>query len=211
MAMFRGVKAPLGHHFIVFHFSAIMVYLTFIHTTAHLQASAKQIALLQLPMVQLNDIFIAKAIMELVIGIVASVGLLIGFYFAGYQYMPVDPLGMLLALTSAWLLGCGIGMINCMISTKFEAWNMLWLMLSRSLYFISGVFYLPGFLPPTYLHYLIWNPLLHAIDWNRSAFYPDYHWLLLSKGYLVLCAFASIFVGLALERMLRKSALVYQQ
>jgi capsular polysaccharide transport system permease protein len=211
MAMFRGTKAPLGHYYIVFHFSAIMPYLVFIHATSHLSNSAKQVALLQLPMVQLNDLFIAKGILELVIGIVVSVGLLTGFYFTGYEYMPVNPLGMLLAMTSVWLLGCGIGMINCMLSTKFEAWIMIWQSFSRAFYFISGIFYLPGQLPPSYLKYLIWNPLLHAIDWNRSAFYPDYHWALLSKGYLVGCAVASIFVGLTLERMLRKSALVYQK
>lgn len=211
MAMFRGVRAPLGHHFIIFHFSAIIPYLTMIHTGSHVGAARKQMVVLQLPMVQLNDIFLARAILELLIGIVVSVVLLFGFYLAGYDWMPFDPLGMLVALFWTWLLGLGLGMINAMIGTQFEAWDMVWHTICRTLYFISGVFYLPTMLPHMYLQYLIWNPMLHAIDWNRSMFYNDYHPVLTSPNYVIGWAVATIFLGLTLERALRRSALVYQQ
>lgn len=210
MAMFRGNRAPLGHYYIVFHFTAIIPYLTFVHAAGHLSLTRRQVALLQMPMVHLNDIFFAKGILEFLVSMVVAVGLLAGFCLAGYQYMPVDPLEMLNAWFWVWLLGCGIGMINCMICTKFEAWDMVWHNIARALYFISGLFYLPEYLPQEYLQYLIWNPLLHGIDWSRSAFYNNYHPYLLSKGYLVSCAIVSVLIGLALERIMRKEALVYQ-
>jgi capsular polysaccharide transport system permease protein len=51
---------------------------------------------------------------------------------------------------------------------------------------------------------LLWNPLLHAIDWFRSGFFAAYqpHWL--DRSYLAIIAILALLVGIGLERCLRR-------
>ncbi len=209
MYVFRGTKAPLGNYYIVFHYTAIVLFLMFTHTTQRLTVSVRQQTLLRMPLVKLNDILIAKAMLEFFVAIVLNVFILVGFYLAGYQYWPSNPIDMLLAHFFVWLLALGVGITNCMIVSQFEAWEQIWANIGRAGYFISGIFYLPTQLPPEYLRFIQWNPLLYAIDWNRKGFYFDYDAPLLSKSYLIGCAVVSLAVGLALERLVRKDTLEY--
>ena len=76
--------------------------------------------------------------------------------------------------------------------------------LTRVLYFISGIFYVPAMMPEWARDALAWNPLLHAIDWFRAGFFDNYqpHWL--DRSYLVTLAILSLLGGLGLERGLRR-------
>jgi len=96
-----------------------------------------------------------------------------------------------------------------MIALKFEPWDMLWSNLCRILYFISGVFYIMDALPEMYLKYLTWNPLLHALTWNKVSFYHNYDPFILSRSYVVGWAVVSLLTGLLLERLLRRESMVY--
>jgi capsular polysaccharide transport system permease protein len=51
---------------------------------------------------------------------------------------------------------------------------------------------------------LVWNPVLQAIDWFRSACFASYqpHWL--DRTYLTGTAIASLLAGFALERAMRR-------
>ena len=209
MAFFRGDHAPLGHYYIVFHITGIVIYLMFIATSTHLTTTLRNTTLLKLPLVHLNDIFFAKAILELLIGIVVEVVLLFGCFLAGYDYWPNDPLGMLTVMFVTWVMAIGIGITNCMVALIWEPWDMLWINVARVLYFISGMFYLAEYLPPYYLKYLMWNPLLHSLTWNRAAFYHNYTPFILSRGYLVAFAVVALTVGLVLERIMRRRTMVY--
>jgi capsular polysaccharide transport system permease protein len=51
---------------------------------------------------------------------------------------------------------------------------------------------------------VVWNPLLHAIDWFRASFFAAYrpHWL--DQRFLIVAAVLSVLAGLALERGFRR-------
>jgi capsular polysaccharide transport system permease protein len=72
------------------------------------------------------------------------------------------------------------------------------------LYFCSGIFYVPGMMPDWVRDILVWNPILHAVDWFRSSFFAEYepHWL--DRSYLAIVAVLSLVVGLGLERGVRR-------
>ena len=63
--------------------------------------------------------------------------------------------------------------------------------------------FVPDALPEIARYYLSFNPVLHAIEWMRSAYYPDYGSLVLDKTYLLYWGIGAVFVGLGLERLLR--------
>jgi capsular polysaccharide transport system permease protein len=51
---------------------------------------------------------------------------------------------------------------------------------------------------------LVWNPLLHAIDWFRAGFFGVYqpHWL--DRSYVAIVAIVALLAGLVLHRLLRR-------
>ena len=100
--------------------------------------------------------------------------------------------------------GCGCGYINAVLTVFFRSWDKTYSQLTRILYFISGIFYVPAMMPDWARDTLAWNPLLHAIDWFRAGFFQSYqpHWL--DRSYLVGLAILALLGGLALERALRR-------
>ena len=69
--------------------------------------------------------------------------------------------------------------------------------------FTSGAFYSLKDLPDKARLYLEMNPIAHAIEFLRSAFFADYETPITSYVYLVSWISVSLFTGLFLERTLR--------
>ena len=85
-----------------------------------------------------------------------------------------------------------------------QAWQRDFYQLTRLLYFVSGIFYVPGMMPDWVWDILVWNLFLHAIDWFRAGFFEVYrpHWL--DRSYVAVVAVVSLLVGLALHCLLRR-------
>jgi capsular polysaccharide transport system permease protein len=68
----------------------------------------------------------------------------------------------------------------------------------------TGIFYVPAAMPDRMRDILVWNPVLQAIDWFRSGFFPIYdpHWL--DWRYVVILALLALFAGIGLERGVRR-------
>jgi capsular polysaccharide transport system permease protein len=160
--------------------------------------------LLQLPDVGAFDVILARGLLELVTDILVAVALLAGFGAIGLATLPADFSGVAAATAAVWLLGCGFGFVNAVINAFFKSWDKIWAQLTRTLYFCSGIFYVPGMMPDWIRDLLVWNPVLHAVDWFRASFFADYvpHWL--DRCYLCAVAGMVLLAGLALERGLRR-------
>jgi len=161
-------------------------------------------SLLQLPLVTPFDVVVARGLLEFATDIVVAVILLASFAAFGLPAMPDNLWGAANALIVIALLGGGVGFINAVLQTLFRSWDKFWNNATRLLYFFSGIFYVPGMMPDWARDILSWNPLLHAIDWFRAAFFSAYlpHWL--DRRYLVICAVLALVAGLAIERVLRR-------
>ena len=109
-----------------------------------------------------------------------------------------------LALLVTAALGCGLGFVNAVVTVFCRSWDKAYGQVTRILYFVSGIFYVPGMMPDWARDMLAWNPLLHAIDWFRAGFFASYqpHWL--DRSYLVILAILALLVGLGLQRGLRR-------
>ena len=160
--------------------------------------------LLQLPPVTTFDVIAARGLLEVMTDIVVAVILLAGFGAIGLAAMPDDLWGPSIALLVTAALGCGVGFINAVMTVFVRSWEKAYNQLTRILYFISGIFYVPAMMPDWARDALAWNPLLHAIDWFRAGFFQNYqpHWL--DCSYLAMAAILALLLGLALERGLRR-------
>lgn len=198
-------QPPLGSHFFLFYFTGLVPYHIFVHTSSGMaHAIIGNGALLQLPLVTTFDVIAARGLLEIITDVIVAVIMLAGFGAAGLATAPDDLWGPCTALLVTALFGCGIGYTNAVVTVFWRGWDKLYAQVTRGLYFISGIFYVPGMMPDWARDALAWNPLLHAIDWFRSGFFAVYqpHWL--DRPYLVILAIIALLAGIGLERGLRR-------
>lgn len=110
----------------------------------------------------------------------------------------VRPGPIVAALGLTGLLAFGIGVMRGHAARFFPAADRVFGILSRALLFVSGIFFVPAFLPPALRDILVWNPILHAVEMVRTGIYPDYPRLVLAPGYLVGWALGAAAFGVAL-------------
>jgi capsular polysaccharide transport system permease protein len=202
--MMQG-RPPIGTHFFIFYFTGLVPYLLFVHTSSAMShAVTSNGALLQLPLVTTFDVIAARGLLEIITDVIVAVILLAGFGFIGLQAAPDDLWMPSIALLATAMFGCGVGFINAVVTVRYRSWDKIWPQVTRLLYFFSGIFYVPGMMPDWARDALVWNPLLHAVDWFRAGFYAAYqpHWL--DRSYLVILAILLLLFGLALERGMRR-------
>ena len=91
---------------------------------------------------------------------------------------------------------------NAMAGALIPRWDTFMSMVSMPLMLLSGVFFMPAEMPPSFQAILWWNPFLHCVEWFRTSTYLDYN-ALLSKSYLLGLATALLTSALILERVFR--------
>lgn len=161
-------------------------------------------ALLQLPLVTTFDVIAARGLLELMTDVIVA-GIVLALLTAiGAGVVPDDLCGAVTAFLAAALLGCGVGYINAVLTVLWRGWDKIYAQVTRALYFVSGIFYVPAMMPDWARDALAWNPLLHAIDWFRAGFFAAYepHWL--DRSYLAILGVVALLAGVSLERGLRR-------
>jgi capsular polysaccharide transport system permease protein len=140
---------------------------------------------------------------------------LLGFLLFGFLYffftdqaMPSDVAPILASCGAIVALGFGWVTVNLTIGKMFKRGSRLWPlafgMVSRSLIFFSGVFYVPDLLPPDIRYFIAFNPLTHAIQLFRMGFYPQYPTFIFDANYLMISSVVAILLGLMMERITRR-------
>ena len=108
------------------------------------------------------------------------------------------------AIGSAGLLALGGGITNAVLVRLWASWRQIEGLLSRPLFFISGILFIPGVFPPSIRDILAWNPILHIIEWIREGYFPNYVSTVLDKQYLFGWIGVLLVFGMVGERLYRK-------
>jgi ABC-type polysaccharide/polyol phosphate export permease/Flp pilus assembly protein TadD len=198
-------QPPIGSHFFLFYYTGLVPYHVFVHTSSGMaHAITSNGALLQLPLVTTFDVIVARGLLEFTTDVIVAAIVLALLNALGVGAVPDDLWGPAAAFLAAALLGCGVGYINAVLTVLWRGWDKIYAQVTRGLYFISGIFYVPAMMPDWAREALTWNPLLHAIDWFRSGFFAGYepHWL--DRSYLALVGVIALLAGVSLERGLRR-------
>lgn len=149
------------------------------------------------------DPIIARLIIEIVFYVLAFVILLIILSYAGYDCMPDDFLSFFAMNIVLITLGVGIGLCLCVANEYWKDVNKVITLLSRPLFFMSGLFYVMSMVPRQYWYIFAWNPVLHLIELGRSAFFSSYTTEFANWLYPSLCSLSFLALGLALYRVNR--------
>lgn len=162
-------------------------------------------ALLTYPVIKDIDTLIARSFLVAATYTMIMVLFYGGLIVMGLAPLPARPEHVIFAFAGTWLLGVGFGTINAVISSMWETWVHIETILTRPLFFASGVFYIPSQLPPQAQAILQWNPVLHLVEWFRFGFYPNYFTPILDVWYPVALGAALLLLGLAGERAFRRA------
>lgn len=161
-------------------------------------------ALLTYPIIKDVDTLLARGLL-----ITATYLLIMGIFYGSLLLLdlatfPARIEQVLFAFFATALLGIGFGTVNAIIASMWDTWIQIERILTRPLFFISGIFYVPSHLPPQVTAVLTWNPVLHLVEWFREGFYPNYHSFVLDITYPLYMGIGLLLAGLAGERCFRK-------
>lgn len=126
----------------------------------------------------------------------------------GFHFLPAEPL-QLMGISSALLVaGFGLGLVFAVATDELPNARSFIRIFFMPLYLLSGVIFPVATLPPQVLPWLLWNPVLHAIEISRGHFFPQYHVLpQFSAAYVAGFALVVLALGLSLYRVRRHSLL----
>ena len=146
------------------------------------------------------DTIIARALLETVIYAAVYILLMVVVWMAGEYFEVIN----LLQLVATWglliLFSCGIGLIFMVVGRTLAETQKFLPILLKPLYFISCIMYPLHSIPKDYWPYILWNPIVHAVELSREAVMPGYVSDGVSLSYLALCSLVTVFTGIALYR-----------
>lgn len=147
------------------------------------------------------DAIIARVVLEVLVLITVLLLFMGIFWWFGFNVRFTLPLEFFVAFSLLTVLGGSMGLISCVTQIRFPEISKVLPLLNRPLFIISGVFFSLKEIPPEYHKYLLWNPVLHAVEIIRDTCYPGYKVDSVSMGYLAAIAFSALFLGMALYRL----------
>ncbi|MBO0346805.1 ABC transporter permease [Roseibium sp. CAU 1637] len=203
-----GKKSAFGDDLYLFFATGLMPAMTFMYVSRFMSISLlANKSMMAFPVVRLLDIVLARAFLELMGIILAMLIMFSSLLLLGSSPIPTQPPEALLAMFFITVLALGMGIVASVITAIAPFFAMVYALTMVIFYLSSGApIYLHVF-PEQVIEICAWNPVFHAVEWVRSAYYLGYPSQELSKGYLIGCAFGSLAVGLLLERLLRPQVL----
>lgn len=200
-----GRQPPFGSSLALFFATGLLTLEFFrkLSTTLMTTFSANK-ALLTYPLIKETDTLFARFLL-----ISATYALIMAVFYAGLVGLglaapPRHADQLLYAYAATALLGFGFGTLNAVILSCWDSWRNIEAILTRPLFIISAVFFIPSRLPPDAVSVLKWNPVLHVIEWFRQGYYPNYDSQVLDRFYVMGFSLTLILLGLAGERLYRK-------
>jgi len=196
----------LGTSFALFFATGYIAFQFYQAMTSYLNSAVRaNKALLNYPNVAPIDTIVARFILQ--IGTTSLVAcIVLGTIVATMRTdTNVHWPAILESVAMACLFGLGVAMINAVLFLKYPLYEQVFSIVNRPLFLISGVFFLPDSIPAPYRELVLINPLVHVIMGFRKGFYPEYRAVGLDMGYLYGIAFLTLFVGMLVFTLSRKT------
>jgi|SRR3990172_1678886 len=194
---------------ILFYTTGILPFFLFRDVlTRTMNSIQSNIQLLTFPQVQIFDLTMARALLELVNFTIVFTILISIILLTQIEPIHIDDFfGVLEATLLLFLLGYGAGTAFSALLGLFPSVGFLAsAILVRPLFFISGVFFTVDVFPAELRAYALLNPVLQLIEMFRSAFFMEYQSRHVQLSYVTGFTLTVLCLGLMLQRALRRYA-----
>jgi capsular polysaccharide transport system permease protein len=149
------------------------------------------------------DTMIARIFLELVISFFTLILFLTGFILLGFGEPINDPARLLYIAALFMLFTTGVSVICGTMGAIVNDFEKGMKLLTRPLYFTSGIFFPTHSIPQPYRDWLLWNPLVHYFEMFRNCLFASYRMEFADINYMIYWALGTLCIGLALYRAKR--------
>lgn len=199
-----GRIQPYGESAAVWYSTGIVPFMAFSYTMRFIILGLIQnYPLLSFPVVKIMDIIIARTIIEIISVFMVFCIISVVLNFVGVSFIPTKPLLAFYAVIMSLSLGISFGIIFAGLARMSAAWNLISILFVMILWAVSGVFFVPFYLPDILIYAMYINPLVHIIALFRSAYFDGFGSELTDIPYVVKWCIFSLCAALFLERLLR--------
>lgn len=205
-AAFRA--PPLGSNFPLFYASGLLPFTFYLALSARIGQSIRfSRKLLSYPSVTYFDAIAARFLLATLTNALVLVVVIFGIITVWNIHPILDYIRILNSICMAAALGLGIGTLNCFLFGIAPVWEQVWSIVTRPLFFISGVFFLFESIPAPFSHFVIFNPLIHVVGEMRRGVYTNYQGSYIEPLYVYLVSFSAFAIGLLMLNRYHKSIL----
>lgn len=150
------------------------------------------------------DTFLARTLLDGFLSILVFALLLAGMAWLGMNVPFRDPLTVIIVYAMLIAMGLGLGMVLCVATHYLPEARTFIRILMMPLYLTSGIIFPISILPEQFHPYLLWNPILHAIELMRDAFFVNFPMVPgVSPLFFLMSTLALLFIGLSWYRVKR--------
>lgn len=202
---FTGRHIHYGMDIVSFITTGIIPYHLFKDTMSRSQTAIQaNAALLFYPQVHPLDLVLARVSLEFVTLVTVFIIIMSGHSLYLGELHISSLLRVMSGLLLAGLLGASIGLFFSSLSVYSKLLDRIIPLVTRPLFFISGLFFTANELPAQARDILLWNPVLHCVELVRDGWFPSYHAEYLDVPYVLFWILGFAYGGLVLERMARR-------
>lgn len=208
--MRSNVDGGTTHTMPTFFFMVYGILLTqfFITTVSSVSGSIKSNkALFAFRQVQPISAIIAVSGFELLSKFFVASLIIIIAYFLRIELAIHNPMGIVMTFFQVWLLSTSVGMLFAITRCYIPEVDKLRTLILRPIFFISGAFFSLRDIPTDAWKFIIWNPVLHAVEITRYHAYPTYGKVGVSVEYLSIATLVIFFFSICCYHALWKSAI----
>ncbi|MGV6839533.1 MAG: ABC transporter permease [Planktomarina sp.] len=176
---------PLGTNFALFYAGGYVLFVMYLNISNKVTSALRfSKPLLGYPVIMFGHVFWARALLNFGVELIVAAIVIIGIvsYWNLWAGLDIGPIFMALSMTFA--LSCGVGALNCWITTVFPDWERMWAVLNRPLFIISTLLFIFESVPEPFQSALWYNPLVHIIGQMRIGMYPAYDGAFVSLIYV---------------------------
>nr|WP_245341596.1 MULTISPECIES: ABC transporter permease [unclassified Rhizobium] len=169
-----GRMPAMGESFILFYSTGYMAFNMFRAMEDYLTSSiSANRALLTYPVVAPIDAVVGRFVLEALTSIlVAAVIIGSAYHYAGHT-SPIIWRDVFEAIAFAWAFAIGVAMTNMVLFFHYPLYAKFYAIVSRPLFLLSGIFYVPSAMPEPFSTYLLYNPITHIVILFREGFYGE--------------------------------------
>ncbi|MGQ8364626.1 ABC transporter permease [Glaciecola sp. 1036] len=157
----------------------------------------KNKALFAFRQVQPISAVIAASLFELIVKVFTVIGVSILMFYMAIELRVDNPILFIMCFFSLVIFGTTVGLLFGIAELFIPEVEKIRTLLTRPLFFISGIFFSLQDIPKEYWYLLDWNPILHAIELSRYSLYESYGSHGVNLNYLLFITFTMLFFSIA--------------
>ena len=192
------LRSPsLGNNFPYFYASGYLSFMLYMVLNRNISSAiAYSKPLLAYPAVTFMDALLARLTLHVMTQLLV-IAIVITGIIKLYSISVILEWGAIFnALGMAIAMAIGVGLLNCFLGSRFELWRQVWGIVTRPLFLLSAVLFIPENVPAIYRPYLMINPLAHVTSEMRRGLFPTYDAVYVDSIYVYTIAVVTSVLGM---------------